>query len=110
MAVWLRLTHLFGLPDDVEQTGNVTMDALGPLLRAATTHIVDAPLPLQLSDLLTRLQRRERTSARRAAMDRRRNSATSTEPIALTVTATMLAQPTPLPPPTSALAPPRTLQ
>jgi hypothetical protein len=87
MAVWLRLTWLFGLPDDVEQTGNLTMDALGPLLRAATTHIVDAPLPPQLSHLLTRLQRRERTSARRAALDRRRSSATSPEPIALTAAA-----------------------
>jgi|SRR5689334_18669141 hypothetical protein len=59
MAIWLRITHLFGLPDD-QEPNNLIQTALGPALRAACANIVEAPLPSEISRALHRLKRRDR--------------------------------------------------
>jgi len=59
MAIWLRITHLFGLPDD-QEPNNLMQTALGPALRAACANIVEAPLPPEISRALHRLKRRDR--------------------------------------------------
>ena len=56
MAIWLRITHLFGLPDDQEPNNLIQM-ALGPALRAACANIVEAPLPPEIRRALRRLKR-----------------------------------------------------
>src|SRR5215510_10593229 len=56
MAIWLRITHLFGLPDD-QEPNNLMQTALGPALRAACANIVEAPLPPEISRALHRLKR-----------------------------------------------------
>jgi|SRR5215831_16911284 len=58
MAIWLRITHLFGLPDDQEPNNLIQM-ALGPALRAACANIVEAPLPPEISRALHHLKRRD---------------------------------------------------
>jgi hypothetical protein len=57
-SVWLRLTCLFGLPDD-EDPDNLMAAALGPILRAALEDIVETPLPSQISALLDEIKRRQ---------------------------------------------------
>ena len=54
MRVWLRLTHLFGLPDG-HHPGNLMQAALGPVLRAACHDVVDAPLPEPIATLAQEL-------------------------------------------------------
>jgi len=56
MAVWMRLTHLFGLDRD-EVPANLMHEALGPILRAAWGDIVEAPVPASMQTLLRQLNR-----------------------------------------------------
>jgi hypothetical protein len=56
--VWLRLTCLFGLPDD-EQPDHLMSAALGPILRAEGREIAEAPLPPLFRALLHELHHRE---------------------------------------------------
>jgi hypothetical protein len=56
MRVWLRLTWLFGLPDD-QPPENLMAAALGPILRAAGQDLAEAPLPAKLQKLLDQLAR-----------------------------------------------------
>ena len=56
MAVWMRLTHLFGLDRD-EAPANLMHEALGPILRAACSDIVEAPVPASMQTLLRQLNR-----------------------------------------------------
>jgi hypothetical protein len=56
MAVWMRLTHLFGLDRD-EVPANLMHEALGPILRAAWSDIVEAPVPASMQTLLRQLNR-----------------------------------------------------
>ena len=58
MRVWLRLTCLFGLPDD-EHPDDLIAASLGPILRAAERDLVEAPLPLHFQRLLDDLRRRQ---------------------------------------------------
>jgi len=58
MAIWLRITDLFGLLDDQELNNPIQM-ALGPALRAACANIVEAPLPPEIRRALLRLKRCE---------------------------------------------------
>jgi len=58
MRVWLRLTHLFGLPEG-DHPENLMQAALGPVLRAASQDIVDAPLPEPIARLAQELAQRE---------------------------------------------------
>jgi hypothetical protein len=73
MRAWLRLTSLFGLPDEAGQIDHLVIDALGPILRADGQQIMEAPLPAQFRELLDQLARGERNGRRRRqAMLRRR--------------------------------------
>ena len=54
MRVWLRLTHLFGLPEG-DRSDNLMETALGPVLRAACQDIVDAALPEPIARLVQEL-------------------------------------------------------
>ena len=56
MRVWLRLTSLFGLPDD-QVPENLMSAALGPILRAAGKDLAEAPLPPKIQKLLEELAR-----------------------------------------------------
>ena len=59
MRVWLRLTHLFGLPEG-HHPDDLMQEALGPVLRAAWQDVVEAPLPEPIAKLVQELARRER--------------------------------------------------
>ena len=59
MHVWLRLTHLFGLPEG-HRPDNLMLAALGPVLRAACQDVVDAPLPEPIARLIQELSLRKR--------------------------------------------------
>jgi hypothetical protein len=56
MRVWLRLTWLFGLPDD-QPPENLMVAALGPILHAAGRDLAEAPLPPKIQKLLDELSR-----------------------------------------------------
>ena len=58
--VWLRLTGLFGLPDDAAEVDRTICAAIGPILRADSDDLVRAPLPEQLSLLLRQIAKGER--------------------------------------------------
>jgi hypothetical protein len=58
MRVWLRLTHLFGLPEG-QHAEDLMQAALGPVLRAAWQDIVDAPLPEPITRRAQELAQRE---------------------------------------------------
>jgi hypothetical protein len=58
MPVWLRLTHLFGLPEG-PHADDLMQAALGPVLRAACQDVVDAPLPQSIARLVHELVQRE---------------------------------------------------
>ena len=57
--VWLRLTGLFGLPDDAAEVDGTICAAIGPILRADSDDLVRAPLPEQLSLLLRQIAKGE---------------------------------------------------
>lgn len=76
MRVWLRLTHLFGLPDGYHpDPDNLMQAALGPVLRAAFQHVADAPLPDPIARLLQELALRET-----ATQDRPQNAPLTPRP------------------------------
>jgi hypothetical protein len=58
MRAWLRLTHLFGLPEG-HHSDDLMQAALGPVLRAACQDVVDAPLPQSIARLVQELVRRD---------------------------------------------------
>src|SRR6476469_9878090 len=64
MRVWLRLTSLFGLPDD-QVPENLMSAALGPILRAAGRDLAEAPLPPKFQNLLDDLAQPEPCRASR---------------------------------------------
>jgi len=67
MRVWLRLTSLFGLPDD-EHPENLMAAALGRILHAAGKDLAEAPLPPKIQkkvDELARLEPRRVSRTRR---------------------------------------------
>jgi hypothetical protein len=73
----------FGLPDEAEDIENLVLMAVGHVFRAATAHMLDSPLPAELVDLLTRIERQERNAqARRSATLQRRRRAALHEPVA----------------------------
>jgi hypothetical protein len=74
MPHWSRLTCLFGLPDDAEEIDDVVLAAIGPVLRAAVSDLVEAPLPAELAALLAQLKRLE-TSPRNRLEDTARQQA-----------------------------------
>jgi hypothetical protein len=73
MSVWLRLTCHFGLPEEAEQTNNLILDSVGPILRADGREIVEAPLPTEFLELLNQLERpKPNSQAGRAMVQRHR--------------------------------------
>jgi hypothetical protein len=74
MPVWLRLTCLFGLPDD-EQPDHLMSAALGPILRAEGREIAEAPLPPLFRTLLDELHHREQARKGRDSVGRRATNA-----------------------------------
>ena len=60
MRTWLRLTSLFGPPDDIAESGNIISASIGAILRADAEDIVHGPLPEQLDKLLRQIAATER--------------------------------------------------
>jgi hypothetical protein len=58
MRVWLRLTGLFGVPDEAKST-NIACTSIGFILRADADDLVHGPLPEQLTRLLRQIAQRE---------------------------------------------------
>jgi hypothetical protein len=65
-SMWLRLTGLFGPPDELVEIDHIICASIGPILRAQHDHLLSAPLPHQLTRLLDDLAVRERGSMRLA--------------------------------------------
>ena len=63
MRTWLRLTYLFGPPDDKAESGNIICASIGLILRADADDLVHGPLPEQLAKLLRKIARAERELA-----------------------------------------------
>jgi hypothetical protein len=63
MRTWLRLTYLFGPPDDKAESGNIICASIGLILRADADDLVRGPLPEQLAKLLRKIARAERELA-----------------------------------------------
>ena len=61
--VWLRLTHLFGLPDKTCRIDDIICASIGPILRADAKELVRETLPPQFLKLLRKLERRDRKSS-----------------------------------------------
>ena len=59
MRTWLRLTSLFGPPDDTAESGNIICDSIGLILRADAEDMVRGPIPEQLAMLLRRIAKAE---------------------------------------------------
>ena len=57
-----RRTCPFGLPDEAEDVENVILVAVGHVFRTATAPMLDSPLPAELVDLLTQIDRQERNA------------------------------------------------
>ena len=73
----------FGLPDEAEEIENLVLVAVGRVFRAATAHMLDSPLPVELAGLLRQIDRQERNAqARRGATLQRRRRAALHEPVA----------------------------
>jgi len=60
MRTWLRLTCLFGPPDDKAETDDIICASIGSILRADADDLVHAPLPEQLAELLRQIAKAER--------------------------------------------------
>jgi hypothetical protein len=58
MRLWLRLTHLFGLPEN-HHPDNLMQAALGRVLRATCQDVVNASLPEPIARLFQELTQRE---------------------------------------------------
>ena len=63
MRTWLRLTCLFGPPDDKAECGNIICASIGLILRADADDLVHGPLPNQLTKLLRKIAKAERELA-----------------------------------------------
>ena len=63
MRTWLRLTCLFGPPDDKAECGNIICASIGLILRADADDLVHGPVPEQLAKLLRKIARAERELA-----------------------------------------------
>ena len=63
MRTWLRLTCLFGPPDDTAECGNIVCASIGSILRADADDLVRGPLPEQLAKLLRQIAKAERVSS-----------------------------------------------
>src|SRR6476469_7860721 len=63
MRTWLRLTYLFGPPDDKAESGNIICVSIGLILRADADDLVHGPLPEQLAKLLRKIAKAERELA-----------------------------------------------
>jgi hypothetical protein len=61
--VWLRLTHLFGLPDKTCRIDDIICASIGPILRADAKELVRETLPPQFLKLLRKLEQRDRKSS-----------------------------------------------
>jgi hypothetical protein len=59
MSFWLKLTWQFGLPD-AGRTEHATLDAIGHILRAESSDIAKAAIPLRIKNLLNELRRHDR--------------------------------------------------
>jgi hypothetical protein len=55
MRTWLRLTSLFGPPDDMAESGNIICASIGSILRADGEDIVRGSMPGQLTKLLRQI-------------------------------------------------------
>jgi hypothetical protein len=62
MTAWLRLTWLFGLPEN-QPPEDLMIAALGPVLRASQSRLAEAPLPPRIQALLLELARQESAEA-----------------------------------------------
>jgi hypothetical protein len=60
MRTWLRLTSLFGPPDDKAESGNIISASIGLILRADADDLVHAPMPRQFAKLLRQIAEAER--------------------------------------------------
>jgi hypothetical protein len=58
MRIWLRLTGLFGAPDDTK-SGHIVCTSIGSILRADADDLVHGPLPEQLTSLLRQIAHHE---------------------------------------------------
>ena len=58
MRIWLRLTGLFGLPDEAK-SGNIVCTSIGSILRADADDLVHGSLPEQLTSLLRQIAQQE---------------------------------------------------
>ena len=65
MRTWLRLTSLFGPPDDLAESGNIVCASIGSILRADAEDIVRGPLPEQLAKLLRQIAATEQLAVSR---------------------------------------------
>jgi hypothetical protein len=63
MRTWLRLTCLFGPPDDKAECGNIVCASIGLILRADADDLVHGPVPEQLANLLRKIAKAERELA-----------------------------------------------
>jgi hypothetical protein len=55
MRTWLRLTSLFGPPDNLAESGNIVCASIGSILRADAEDMVRGPVPEQLAKLLRQI-------------------------------------------------------
>jgi hypothetical protein len=58
MRIWLRLTGLFGVPDEAK-SGNIVCTSIGSILRADADDLVHGPLPEQLTRLFRQIAQQE---------------------------------------------------
>jgi len=63
MRTWLRLTCLFGAPDNYAAGGDIVCESIGAILRADADDLVLAPMPLQFAKLLHQIAQTERELA-----------------------------------------------
>src|SRR5262245_50939607 len=60
MRTWLRLTSLFGPPEDMAESGNIICASIGSILRADAEDMVRGPMPEQLARVLRHIAKAER--------------------------------------------------
>jgi hypothetical protein len=60
MRTWLRLTSLFGPPDDTAESSNIICASIGLILQADAEDMVLGPMPEQLAKLLRQISKAER--------------------------------------------------
>jgi hypothetical protein len=65
MRMWLRLTSLFGPPDDYAARDNIVCASIGAILRADALELVHAPMPAHFANLLRKIAEAEREQSLR---------------------------------------------